>query len=62
MSVCVFVQSVVVGEGGVGWVGRGGHKDITESYRGDQVNLSWKNQNPPTHPSPPDDEWWQAHI
>ena len=37
----MFVQSVVVGEGGgVGWVGRGGHKDITESYRGDQVNLS----------------------
>ena len=35
----MFVQSVVVG-GGVGWVGRGGHKDITESYRGDQVNLS----------------------
>ena len=31
----MFVQSVLVG-----WVGRGGHKDITESYRGYQVNLS----------------------
>ena len=47
----MFVQSVVVG-----WVGRGGHKDITESYRGYQVNLSRKNQNPPTHPSLPGDE------
>ena len=37
MCVCAECGS---GGGGVGWVGRGGHKDITESYRGDQVNLS----------------------
>ena len=28
------------GGGGVWWDGKGGRKDITESYGGDQVNLS----------------------
>ena len=41
------------GERGVWWDGKWGRKDITESYGGDQVNLSWKNQNTPTPtPSP----------
>ena len=30
----------VYGGGGVWWDGKGGRKDITESYGGDQVNLS----------------------
>ena len=28
------------GRGGVWWDGKGGRRDITESYGGDQVNLS----------------------
>ena len=44
-AACYFVTKassdcVCGGGGGVRWDGKGGRKDVTESYGGDQVNLS----------------------